>query len=715
MCAWQNYKDIQYSLLLVTNRESDYLMISELCNQLQGMRISVDWVSNFQNGLHTISVRPYNFYLFDYHVDNYNGLDLLHAVNTHYPYMPVIMLSDKGQQQLDLQALRMGAVDYLIRGMISPAILGRSIRYALNYTQLKMTLKDSEDLSFTLFENVPIGLILLSNNGTIIQANTAFCELGGYTREEVTHRYCNDLLEITLQDLFSDSDQMSYASTASFITHFLHSSKQRIEVQLTVHQIGSHSNNSKCLVLVEDLQTLGDEFHGQQTQQIPQTQSIEHVLSQMTNNMTQEISLHVQTIRSRAEDILVRSKNEVPPSVYREIDTIVEQCASLNRLLGGVVVKHKQQLVTSCNFNQIYGQIRLRILREPNAAKFRSFLTTNDTRDIFGEVLQKASYRSALSAGIDEVKQWLWNYQPPLISAGCHNSIWSLIESVVIEALQQLRSSMASACTEAQIPPLVMSCDELPELPHSHTSCLKDDVCTTSTSSNDHIQVSPLVYHQRTANSSSPNNAIPSTLINSTPNQWMHNRDTAIPESRSSVQDTTQANKGSSALNKLPSMQQTAQSSELDASRIRSSADYPLSQTLRSYTPAVASRSTTKPTDPKFSSSTNNVLPTKEETPLPPTYEKLFTRIMFFFQAHKIYQWTNRKSFEAYIRRYLYRYQNDEKLPLDPLWETLHKIPGSSKENINEFFIKLIQEPSSIPLIPPVLLSDNSSANTDNQ
>jgi hypothetical protein len=195
----------------------------------------------------------------------------------------------------------------------------------------------------------------------------------------------------------------------------------------------------------------------------------------------------------------------------------------------------------------------------------------------------------------------------------------------------------------------------------------------------------------------------------------MHNRDTAIPESRSSVQDTTQANKGSSALNKLPSMQQTAQSSELDASRIRSSADYPLSQTLRSYTPAVASRSTTKPTDPKFSSSTNNVLPTKEETPLPPTYEKLFTRIMFFFQAHKIYQWTNRKSFEAYIRRYLYRYQNDEKLPLDPLWETLHKIPGSSKENINEFFIKLIQEPSSIPLIPPVLLSDNSSANTDNQ
>ena len=87
----------------------------------------------------------YDLFLFDYRLGDKNGLDLLRTVIGKGIRTPVIMLTGQGDREIDMEAMRIGAADYLVKGEVSATLLERSIRYAMEHFRTLEELRASHD------------------------------------------------------------------------------------------------------------------------------------------------------------------------------------------------------------------------------------------------------------------------------------------------------------------------------------------------------------------------------------------------------------------------------------------------------------------------------------------------------------------------------------------------------------------------------------------
>ena len=115
--------------------QGDFVMTRALLDQIERPTIELDWVSTFEEGRAALERDDYDVFIVDYFLaappEDRTGLDLLREAGRRQLQAPVIMLTGRGSHDVDLDAMRAGAADYLIKGQIEPEDLERSIRYAL--------------------------------------------------------------------------------------------------------------------------------------------------------------------------------------------------------------------------------------------------------------------------------------------------------------------------------------------------------------------------------------------------------------------------------------------------------------------------------------------------------------------------------------------------------------------------------------------------------
>lgn len=130
-------------ILLVEDDEDDYILARDLLSDIQRLRFELDWVCTYDEALATISRTEYDIFLVDYRLGEQTGLDVLHAILDNDIYTPVIMFTGQDDIDLDIQAMHSGATDYLVKSDITPEMLGRSIRYALERQRSEKALRRS--------------------------------------------------------------------------------------------------------------------------------------------------------------------------------------------------------------------------------------------------------------------------------------------------------------------------------------------------------------------------------------------------------------------------------------------------------------------------------------------------------------------------------------------------------------------------------------------
>lgn len=118
-------------ILLVEDDEDDYVVTREILADIKGARYELEWASSFQAGIEAIARREHDVYLFDYRLGCHTGLELLHDAIAMDCKVPIILLTGQEDRETDLEAMRAGAADYLVKGQITPQVLERSIRYAI--------------------------------------------------------------------------------------------------------------------------------------------------------------------------------------------------------------------------------------------------------------------------------------------------------------------------------------------------------------------------------------------------------------------------------------------------------------------------------------------------------------------------------------------------------------------------------------------------------
>jgi len=118
-------------ILLVEDDEDDYVMTRDLLEEVPGEPYELEWVAEYDRAQDVIREQRHDVYLFDYRLGAETGLELLKFSVLESPDVPVIMLTGQRDREIDVQAMKAGAADYLVKGEIGAALFERSIRYAI--------------------------------------------------------------------------------------------------------------------------------------------------------------------------------------------------------------------------------------------------------------------------------------------------------------------------------------------------------------------------------------------------------------------------------------------------------------------------------------------------------------------------------------------------------------------------------------------------------
>jgi PAS domain S-box-containing protein len=118
-------------VLLVEDDEDDYILTRGLFSQMKGRRFQVDWFNSYAQGLEAMTRNQHDVCLLDYRLGPKNGIDLLKAAQERGCQAPIILLTGLGEHTVDLEAMKAGAADYLVKAGLRADSLERSIRYAL--------------------------------------------------------------------------------------------------------------------------------------------------------------------------------------------------------------------------------------------------------------------------------------------------------------------------------------------------------------------------------------------------------------------------------------------------------------------------------------------------------------------------------------------------------------------------------------------------------
>ncbi len=121
----------RFRVLLIEDDAEDYLLVKTLLSECRAASYHVDWVNNFEQGLLSLCQTNYDVCLLDYLLGARNGMELLGEALGRGCEVPIIMLTGHGDEDVDLEAMRAGAADYLVKELISRELLERSIRYSI--------------------------------------------------------------------------------------------------------------------------------------------------------------------------------------------------------------------------------------------------------------------------------------------------------------------------------------------------------------------------------------------------------------------------------------------------------------------------------------------------------------------------------------------------------------------------------------------------------
>jgi two-component system, cell cycle sensor histidine kinase and response regulator CckA len=89
----------------------------------------------------------------DLHLPDSQGLDTLHAILRADPDITVVVITGQLGEEMALQALNLGAEDYLLKGQIEMAVLGRTVRHAYERRRIQAAFGAS-DSAHTLQETL---------------------------------------------------------------------------------------------------------------------------------------------------------------------------------------------------------------------------------------------------------------------------------------------------------------------------------------------------------------------------------------------------------------------------------------------------------------------------------------------------------------------------------------------------------------------------------
>lgn len=181
-------------VLIIDDDEDDFFITSEYMKAIQEYKLQIDWCYKFNEAVDLLHKRTYDIYFVDYRLGARTGLDFLKDAVQYGVEEPIVLLTGKGNKAVDVEAMQMGATDYLIKTELTTEKLERCIRYALERTAYLKALRANETKYRSIFELSKDAVFIADKNLRFLDANPATSLLLGYEKDALRQLSVYDLI-----------------------------------------------------------------------------------------------------------------------------------------------------------------------------------------------------------------------------------------------------------------------------------------------------------------------------------------------------------------------------------------------------------------------------------------------------------------------------------------------------------------------------------------
>jgi len=192
----------ELNILVIDDDEDDFNIIKGYFSHISNYynAFTVEWCGGYAEGINAVCKGGHDIYFVDFRLGPKTGLDLIKEVVNNKCDQPIILLTGAGNQEIDLQAMKAGAADYLVKSDLNTEKLERCIRYAVSRHNFLNALKANEQKYRSIFEQSRDCIFIASEQLFFTEVNQVGTALFEYTHDE--------MLQMSLYDLLADSNDL---------------------------------------------------------------------------------------------------------------------------------------------------------------------------------------------------------------------------------------------------------------------------------------------------------------------------------------------------------------------------------------------------------------------------------------------------------------------------------------------------------------------------
>ena len=181
-------------ILIVDDDEDDFFITSDYIREIENAQFEIVWANQFNKALEWMCSGSFDIYFVDYRLGAKTGVDLLREAVEAKCEQPIILLTGKGNREIDREAMRLGAFDYLVKTDLNTEKLERTIRYALERSSYINAIKKNEQKFRNIFEQSLDAVFVTDMELKFLELNPAAITMLGISRETATQFALTDFL-----------------------------------------------------------------------------------------------------------------------------------------------------------------------------------------------------------------------------------------------------------------------------------------------------------------------------------------------------------------------------------------------------------------------------------------------------------------------------------------------------------------------------------------
>ncbi|MBD3406773.1 MAG: PAS domain S-box protein [Candidatus Lokiarchaeota archaeon] len=160
--------------VLIIDDDDDLLEISKRFVNKIDDTIEITTVNSGKRGLEILASMYFDVVVCDFQMEKMNGLDVLKTIREQQNQIPFIMFTGHSHEQIAIQALNLGATNYLTKTGNPKTLyteLVHLIRRAVEHDRTERALRESEELYRSLVEASPDAVFVFNLEGKILRLN----------------------------------------------------------------------------------------------------------------------------------------------------------------------------------------------------------------------------------------------------------------------------------------------------------------------------------------------------------------------------------------------------------------------------------------------------------------------------------------------------------------------------------------------------------------